>query len=124
MGNQKGCVLCVDNQHEVCELIAIVLNAKGYEVVSVDTYKKGLNQALSKGFDLYIISGGLPGQAGIRLSREVRAVAPQTPIVFSTAGNDKEEVLAAQAAGVTYILIKPFRLEQFEEVISGLLSDG
>jgi two-component system response regulator AtoC len=123
MSQENKSILCVDDERDICELIAAVVSSLNYTVVSsCCTYAEGLALAQSTSFDLYIISSGLTDGSGAELCREIRASNPQTPIIFTSAGNFHKEIAAAKAVGVNQILKKPFYIGKLEAVISKLLS--
>ncbi len=121
MGKQKGSILCVEDQLNVCELIAIVLSGLGYEVVKAHTYADALLKCLRLSFDLYIINSGLPDGAGAELCKEIRARNSQTPIIFTTGGDSTKEFSEAKAIGINAILNKPFKLAELEALVTQLL---
>src|SRR5215211_1034517 len=110
MGNHKGTILCVEDQFEVCELLALALSSLGYEVVKSYTYADALEKSLTLFFNLYIINSGLPDGSGIELCKEIRVRDSLTPIIFTSGSNDIYEFSGAKAAGVNFILSKPFKL--------------
>jgi CheY-like chemotaxis protein len=123
MTQESKSILCVDDQSDVCELIGAVVSSLGYKAVTAFTYAEGVAKAQSTSFDLYIISSGLTDGSGAELCRQIRAVNPQSLIIFTSAGNFHREIATAKAVGVNQVLRKPFYLRKLEEAIASLFAD-
>src|ERR1044072_9875519 len=112
MGSCKGCILCIENQHEICEQLAPVFNNLGFCVVKASSCYEGLNKSSLVRFNLYLINSGLPDGSSAELCQQIRTGDPQTPIIFTSGGNDIKEFSDANEADANYILSKPFKLDK------------
>jgi CheY-like chemotaxis protein len=73
-------------------------------------------------FDIILTDLAMPDITGLEVARQVRAHQPTVPIILVTgweAGLDQSEV---EAAGITEVLLKPFRIEQLTDIIRSLAS--
>ena len=64
------------------------------------------------------ISGG----EGIYWLQVIRAVDPETMVVFITAYGDVKMAVRAMKAGATDFILKPWRNEQLLDIIAGAIS--
>lgn len=122
MGKDGWCILCVENQRDVCQLIAIFLQTLGYEVVTAHTFSDGLAKALFGSFDLYIIDSDLPDGTGAELCKQIRLIDRSAAIVFSSAGEYHQELAESINASANYFLSKPFQLSELENITALLFT--
>src|SRR5258705_1838752 len=100
-------ILVVDDDVELCVLVAEYLEPDGYEVEAVNDGNAGVNRALSGGHALVVLDYMLPGLNGFEVLRQVRT-ASQVPIVMLTArGDDMNRIVGLQLGADDY-LPKPF----------------
>ena len=115
-------ILCVEEQEDSRLMLTMLLERKGYEVVTATTPAEAWRLAQLHSFDLYILETRFPGGSGIELCQQIRAFDSQTPILFySTAAYDKD-ITAGLAAGAQRYLIKPLDIYIIEEVIEKQLA--
>jgi DNA-binding response OmpR family regulator len=122
MGIHKASILCVEDQLQLCELLALVLGSLGYEVVESYTFADARLKSSTMHFDLYIINSGLPDGSGLELCREIRARNSHSPIIFTSGGDNQNEFSEVKDAGADLILIKPFSLDKLSSIISRFLA--
>lgn len=112
VGVRERSVLVVEPDPEVQVHIARALRREGHRVVGTSSGDGALALVSQWDVDLILISEDLPGRAGIEVTRLIRAVQPQAPVIVMSASADPSLRAAAQAAGAADCLPKPFRLEQ------------
>ena len=96
-------VLCVDDHADTCALITMLL--KEYEVVSALSKSDGLRTAQTQHFDLILLDYHLRDGSGPELSKQIRELNPNIPILFVTGTYTmtRSEVLEAGAQDVIRI---------------------
>jgi DNA-binding response OmpR family regulator len=100
-------ILVVDDDIELCELVAEYLEPDGYQVEAVNDGNAGVKRAVSGEHALVVLDYMLPGLNGFEVLRQVRA-ASQVPIVMLTArGDDMNRIVGLQLGADDY-LPKPF----------------
>ena len=100
-------ILIVDDDVELCELVAEYLEPDGYRVEAVNDGSSGVQRALSGGHALVVLDYMLPGLNGFEVLRQIRA-ASRVPIVMLTArGDDLNRIVGLQLGADDY-LPKPF----------------
>src|ERR1700694_1823091 len=100
-------ILVIDDDVELCELVAEYLEPEGYKVESVHEGPAGVVRALSGEHVLAVLDYMLPGVNGFEVLRQIRATS-RLPIVMLTArGDDMNRIIGLQIGADDY-LPKPF----------------
>jgi len=100
-------ILVIDDDSELCELVAEYLEPDGYKVEAVHDGESGLERALSGEHALAVLDYMLPGMNGFEVLRQIRARS-RLPIVMLTArGDDMNRIIGLQIGADDY-LPKPF----------------
>ena len=100
-------ILVIDDDVELCELVAEYLEPDGYKVEAVHEGHEGVQRALSGQHALVVLDYMLPGLNGFEVLRQIRACS-HLPIVMLTArGDDVNRIIGLQIGADDY-LPKPF----------------
>jgi DNA-binding response OmpR family regulator len=100
-------ILVIDDDVELCELVAEYLEPEGYKVEAVHEGPAGVARALSGEHALAVLDYMLPGLNGFEVLRQIRATS-RLPIVMLTArGDDMNRIIGLQIGADDY-LPKPF----------------
>jgi DNA-binding response OmpR family regulator len=100
-------ILVIDDDIELCELVAEYLEPEGYKVEAVHDGVRGVERALSEDHVLAVLDYMLPGVNGFEVLRQIRAKS-RLPIVMLTArGDDMNRIIGLQIGADDY-LPKPF----------------
>ncbi|HSP61920.1 MAG TPA: response regulator transcription factor [Pyrinomonadaceae bacterium] len=100
-------ILVIDDDIELCELVAEYLEPEGYKVEAVHDGVQGVERALSGEHVLAVLDYMLPGLNGFEVLRQIRAKS-RLPIVMLTArGDDMNKIIGLQIGADDY-LPKPF----------------
>ena len=113
-------ILHVEDDADTRTLVAFVLQGEGWEVVSVDNSKAGLDQANAGEFDLYLIDNWIGGDDGNELCLGLRTIDPHIPILFYSGAVYPLDVETAAASGAQGYLEKPTTPEALIQEISKL----
>ena len=100
-------ILHVEDDHDTRTLVAFILQAEGWEVVSVEDASAGIEHAAEGGFDLYLIDNWIEGDNQNALCLGLRALDPHTPILFYSGAVFPADVESALASGAQGYLAKP-----------------
>jgi DNA-binding response OmpR family regulator len=82
MSEGKRRILCAESNKDVGDLIALMLQEKGYEVESVQTIADCLKRAMTERYDLYILNDTYIDGDSLELCRQLRAIDPATPVLL------------------------------------------
>ncbi len=91
-------ILHVEDDEDTRTLVAFVLQAEGWEAVSVASPKAALTHAANGGFDLYLIDNWIDGDTGNTLCADLRSIDQHTPILFYSGAMFDVETLSASGA--------------------------
>ena len=111
MGAEPACVLLVEDDTTISDLLAYNLKRAGYRVIQEYTGRTGVEAALCQNVDLVLMDVMLPGLDGMSASREIARGKPGVPIIIVSALTDREKLLQGFAIGVDDYVTKPFDLE-------------
>jgi DNA-binding response OmpR family regulator len=106
MKDGKKCILVVDDELEIRQIIGLLLEAEGYAVV---TAEDGLQAAQLAGseIDLYLLDVNMPGQTGILVAADIRKKF-DAPIIFLTAYSSESDKVMGFSVGADDYIVKPF----------------
>jgi CheY-like chemotaxis protein len=100
-------ILHVEDDEDTRTLVAFILQAEGWEVVSVDNPGAAFSLAAAGNFDLYLLDNWMEGDTGNSLCRELRSMDLHTPILFYSGAVFPAEIQTALACGAQGYLKKP-----------------
>ena len=113
-------LLVIDDDVELCQLLSMYLVPEGYELVTVHDGREGLEQALSKNFDLVILDVMLPGMNGFDVLRQYRAKS-DSPVLMLTARGEEVDRIVGLEIGADDYLPKPFNPRELSARIRAIL---
>jgi two-component system, OmpR family, KDP operon response regulator KdpE len=116
----RTCVLVVEDDRNIVDLIRANLSVRGYDVVVSDDGSKVLWMLEVERPDLVILDLMLPGADGFELCREIRERSPVGIIVVSARRGEHDKVSALNLGADDYIT-KPFGVEELLARISATL---
>lgn len=114
-------ILCAESNKDVGDLIALMLEQKGYSVESVQTVADCLKLAMTERFDLYILNDTYIDGESLELCRELRALDPVTPVLLfslESSGPNREQ---AQQTGIKIYQSKTSDFVSLVQTIDQLL---
>ena len=106
MKNDKKYILVADDEKEIRDILKLLLNGEGYEVLAVENGKEVLAYA-SSAIDLYLLDVNMPEVSGFMVAAELRKKY-DTPIMFLTAYSGESDKVMGFSAGADDYLVKPF----------------
>ena len=113
-------ILVVDDDVELCELVAEYLAPEGLSVEAVNEGTEGVKRALSGDYALVVLDVMLPGISGFDVLRQIRAASP-TPVLMLTArGADIDRIVGLELGADDY-LPKPFNPRELVARIRAVL---
>jgi len=122
-------VLVVDDEEQVRELAARVLERAGYVVRSVASAAQALDVISAESIDLVVSDVVMPGLSGIDLLTELRRRQLSVPVVLTTGGSAAPERTAeALALEACTVVHKPYTHSELTnavaEALAGSSRDG
>ena len=110
-------ILHVEDDEDTRTLVAVIVEAEGWEVVSVDNPSAAITLVDVGGFDLYLLDNRMEGDKDNELCRGIRSRDTHTPILFYSGAVFPAEVEAAMASGAQGYLEKPSTPEDLVKAI-------
>jgi DNA-binding response OmpR family regulator len=125
----RACILLADDDTEMRALLALALQAEGYEVVACTDgiqllqhlYAAGPPDA-SQRFDLIITDLRMPGVSGLAVLEQIHGRSEIPPTILITAFGDEHTHILARQLGATVSVDKPFEILWFLDLVRDVLS--
>ena len=114
--------LVVDDDFNTCDSVTKMLVKVGMRSEWTLSGKEAVLRArqsmeLGDAFHAYIIDWRLPDMNGIEVTRQIRSLGDDTPIIILTAYDWSDIEVEARAAGVTAFCAKPFFMSDIRETL-------
>ncbi len=119
--SKTGKILIVDDNDQMCSLLADILELFDYQAQQAKDGEEALSQLQAEKFDLVITDLRMPKMSGTELLKLIKQEQPHLPVVVVsgfTPGNTQNLIIGEQADG---FLNKPFTVEQIEKMLKDLL---
>jgi GAF domain-containing protein/ActR/RegA family two-component response regulator len=114
-------ILVIDDEPEVRDTLADILQTEGHRVVAASTGAEGLARFGEDEFDLVMTDLAMPAMSGWQVAEAVQARAPGLPVVLVTGWGVEVSAARLRQSGVARVLTKPFRLDNVREILAALL---
>jgi two-component system phosphate regulon response regulator OmpR len=114
-------ILVVDDDRRIRELLQSYLMEAGYRVTTAASSAEAREKMRGLVFDLLVVDVMMPGESGVSLTKSLRAVRADTPILMLSALADTDDRIAGLAAGSDDYLTKPFEPRELLLRLQGLL---
>ncbi|MFS0722569.1 response regulator [Paenibacillus sp. 1P07SE] len=105
------CILVVDDEPDITELIELYLTREGYEVHTVDNGTDALAQARALQPDLVLLDIQLKPLDGLQICSEIRQFS-SVPIIFVSCKSDDTDIIHGLSIGGDDYITKPFSPRQ------------
>src|SRR5687768_11285415 len=100
-------VLLIDDDEELCDLLAQFLGNEGFNVRAVNDGASGLEEAAAGEHCVVILDVMLPGMNGFDLLRELRRSSAVPVVMLTARGQDVDRIVGLEMGADDY-LAKPF----------------
>lgn len=115
----QACILLIDDDDLLRELLAIHLEIEGYEVLTASDGRIGLDVLRGRRVDLIVLDLMMPVMDGLRFMTELGAEhVSQAPIIVLSATRNGAREQAMLDAGATVIVRKPVEPAEFLNHVS------
>jgi two-component system, OmpR family, response regulator len=105
-------VLLAEDDESLGPLLKEYLKAKSFEAELAVNGQEALKLFHRNPYDICVLDIMMPIKDGITLSKEIRAINSDIPIIFLTAKSLKEDVLEGFKSGADDYISKPFSMEE------------
>ena len=108
---RKRILLCEDDE-SLGMLLTEYLQAKGYDAELQPDGDAGFRAFVKNKYDLCVLDVMMPVKDGFTMAKEIREINTETPIIFLTAKNLKEDIVDGFRIGADDYITKPFSMEE------------
>lgn len=113
-------LLVIDDDAELCALLARYLAGEGFELDWESDPARGLNRAVSESYSLLLLDVMLPSTDGFQILRQIRARS-RLPVLMLTAKGDTLDRVLGLDLGADDYLAKPFEPSELAARIRAVL---
>jgi DNA-binding response OmpR family regulator len=125
MAEEKKKVLCIEDEPEMIDLIKLILERKGFEVVGAVGGAEGLEVIRREKPDLILLDLMMPEVDGWEVFRQIRAdeqLKPIPVIVVTAKAQSIDKVLGLHIAKVDDYVTKPFGPQELLNSVNKVLA--
>jgi DNA-binding response OmpR family regulator len=122
-GAPSRCVLIVEDEQPVRELLRLHLELAGFEVEEAAEGRGALRRLRETAFTLVILDVMLPGLDGVSLCRALRTSGPNvdTPVLMLTARDAESDKVLGLESGADDYLTKPFGVRELVARVGAIM---
>ncbi len=117
-------ILIVEDDPAISRSFSLFLRHKGYEVECAVNGMDGMTQLQGQEFDLVVTDVMMPKMNGLQFLEAIKELRPNLPVIMVTGFTDLQTAITAMKNGAMDFVTKPFRYEQLENTIAGILANG
>ena len=121
--NKTYKILVVDDEQNLCEILAYNLRNDGYEVTEANSAEDALELPLAA-FDLMLLDVMMGGMSGFDLAHRLKTEekTAHIPIIFLTAKDTEQDMLHGFGLGADDYIAKPFRIMEVLARVKAVLN--
>ena len=117
-------LLLVEDDVQLAESLAEVLEAQNYVVDTVNDGEAGWYQMQLAAYDLTLLDVTVPYLDGIKLCQRLRSGGYDLPVLMLTARDTSQDKVRGLDAGADAYMVKPFNLSELLAQVRALLRRG
>ena len=117
-------ILVVDDDEQICALVARLLENDGYQVDTAHTGLEALGFLKGASYQLMLLDLVMPQKGGIETIMDLRREAPQLPIVIMSGMitlGDASVTRLIEHYGAMGLLAKPFTADDLRKAVNSVL---
>jgi len=124
MKNENRCIVYIEDDQEMIDLVTMILNRHGYQVKGAQGGHIGITMANELVPDLILLDLMMPDMDGWEVFQQLKSVekTQHIPVIVITAKSQPiDRVLGLHIAKVDDYISKPFRLQELIDSIQRVL---
>ena len=114
-------VLIADDNKQIVSILSEYCKKNNFTVSTVFDGEEALKEIEKNKFDIVLLDVMMPKKDGFTLAQEIRQSNAEIPIIFLTAKQLKEDILAGFKIGADDYITKPFSMEELVFRIEAIL---
>lgn len=123
-GATQSTILIVDDNVELAENLAEIVEDTGVRVLLADNGRRALEQLSQEPVDLIITDMRMPEMDGLTLIEHLKQVGSRVPVVVMSAYSEEHVIANAHAAGALSVLSKPVDIDELLGLVKRVLEHG
>lgn len=122
----KHQILVIEDERDLVEVLTYNLTKEGYDVISANDGKEGLQRAQLNQPDLILLDLMLPGMDGLEVCRQIRADSrtQNCRVLMLTARSEDVDEIVGFNMGADDYVTKPFKVKPLVHRVKALLRRG
>jgi len=124
-GSKKECkVLVADDEHEVVDLVKMVLEMESYNVLTAENGVEALAQIRTHLPDMILLDVRMPRMSGLTVLEHLRSdpATAELPVIMLSVVTTYPEVRMALQRGAVAYLPKPFEIKEMSRQVKRILA--
>ena len=117
----SGRILIVDDERVILDLAAMVLSARGYDVLTAGSGQECLETVEREAPPLVLLDYMMPGMNGMATLRALRELSPDTYVIMLTGKGSEQIAVEVMKAGAADYVLKPFKNQDLVDRIENVL---
>ena len=122
MASSEVCVVVIEDDHNISDLVAMYLRRDGFRVLQADDAETGLEVIDREKPRLAIVDIGLPGERdGLDVCRSLAGRTPALPVLILSARDDEVDRILGLELGADDYVTKPFSARELVARVHAIL---
>ncbi len=121
MANTQPCVLIIDDEPDILQLLSITLNRMKLKTVTASNVREANKRLVEQRYDFCLTDMRLPDGSGLDIIRTIQKGMPETPVAVLTAHGNMDTAVRALKLGAFDYVSKPIELPKLRELVKSAL---
>ncbi|MDR2358318.1 MAG: response regulator transcription factor [Prevotellaceae bacterium] len=113
-------ILLVDDDRDICEILAFNLSNEGYQIDCAYSAEDALKK-FTPGYALILLDVMMGGMSGYKMAEHLRRNGYSVPIIFLTAKDTENDMLTGFSVGGDDYVSKPFSIKEIVARVKAVL---
>jgi DNA-binding response OmpR family regulator len=113
-------ILVVDDDRDICEILAFNLSNEGYQIDCACSAEEALKK-FTPACSLILLDVMMGGMSGYKMAEQLRRDGFSVPIIFLTAKDTENDMLTGFSVGGDDYISKPFSIKEIAARVKALL---
>jgi DNA-binding response OmpR family regulator len=113
-------ILVVDDEKDICEILAFNLSNEGYVIETAHSAEEALTK-LTPDYNLILLDVMMGGMSGYKMAEKLRRENSTIPVIFLTARDTENDMLTGFSVGADDYIHKPFSIKEVSARVKAVL---
>lgn len=118
---EERCILVAEDDGAIRTLVADLLQAHGYAVLTAEDGERALELLMCREVDLALLDINMPKVSGLKVLRVMAHECPGVPSIILTAHGDEQDRVRGLESGADDYVVKPFSAAELLARIAAVL---